>query len=180
MVNLLLLCNLKFCSSMLPSCLSFRYQTGMRIFYVTPSLIFWFIVVSSVFPLFSSLDRFSLIPTTSKFDQQLQAWIHSTQVTPGSRPLSPWFGGTSCHRVHPKYPLKFCHNDHWMTCHPPWLPQPPPSFFSCLGLVGRMVFTLGLLGCCFEREKIGTTFSQILRPIILLSLYHPFKARDPL
>ena len=88
MVNLLLLCNLNFTSSTLLSWLSFSYQTGMQVFYVTPALVFWFVVVSSVFQLFSSLDRFSLIPTTStNFRHHLQAWIHSTLVTQVPEPF---------------------------------------------------------------------------------------------
>ena len=91
----------------------------------------WFIVVSSVFQLISSVDRVSLIPTMpTKFHQHLQSWIHSMPVTPGSRPFPPHFGGTMCCGFHPKYPLKFHQNDCWMTCHPPQLPQPPPSFFT--------------------------------------------------
>ena len=31
---------------------------------------------------------------------------------------------------HPKYPLKFHQHHHWMTCCPPRLPQPHPSFFQ--------------------------------------------------
>ena len=61
MVNLLLLCNLNFTSSTPLSCLSFSYPRGMQVFYITPALSFWFIIVSSVFQLFSSLDRFSPI-----------------------------------------------------------------------------------------------------------------------
>ena len=76
MVNLLLLCNLNFTSSMLLSWLLFGYQTGMQVFYITPALCFWFIVLSSVFQLFSFLDRFSLIPLMfTKFHQKQQAWI---------------------------------------------------------------------------------------------------------
>ena len=97
-------------------------------------------------------------------------------VTPGSRPLSPCFGGATHCGFYPKYPLKFHQNDHWMTFHPPWLPQPSPSLFtfcSCLGHVGCLLFTPGSLGSCFEREKTCTSFSQILRSINLLSLCHP-------
>ena len=36
------------------------------------------------------------------------------------------------HSFHPKYPLKFHQNHHWMSCCPPWVPQPPPSFFNLL------------------------------------------------
>ena len=63
-----------------------------------------------------------------------------------------------------------------MTCHPPQLPQPSQTFLtfcSWHGLVGCNLFTLGSLGCCFEREKTGTSFSQILRPINILSFCHP-------
>ena len=57
---------------------------------------FWFIVVSSVFQLFSSLDRVSLILTIpTKFHQQLQPWIQSSPVTRGSRPIPPRFGGST-------------------------------------------------------------------------------------
>ena len=43
-------------------------------FYMTPALLFWFIVVSSVFHLFSFLDRSSPIPTMpTKFHHHLQA-----------------------------------------------------------------------------------------------------------
>ena len=130
-LNLLLLCNLNFPSSMLLSWLSFGYQTGMQVFYIAPALIFWIIVASSVFQLFSSLDRFSLIPTTpTEVHQELQPCIHAMPVTPGSRPLSPHFGGARHCGFHPNYPLKFCCDDHWMTCHPPQLPQPSPSFFT--------------------------------------------------
>ena len=121
MVSLLLLCNLNFTSSTPLSWHAFRYQTGMQVFYITPASSFWFIVVSSVFQLFSSLDRFSPIPTMStKFHYHLQAWIHSTPV-PRLQTLSPCFGGTTCHGF-----------DHRMTCHPPWLPQPTPSFVTLL------------------------------------------------
>ena len=82
---------------------------------------------------FSFLDRSSPIPAMpTKFHHHLQAWIHSMPVTPGSRPLLLCFGGTTHHRFHPKYPLKFCQNHHWMTCRAPQLPQPPPSFFNLL------------------------------------------------
>ena len=132
-LNLLLLCNLTFMSSTLLSWVSFGYQTGMQVFYFTPALLFFYIVVSSVFQLLSSLDRFSpLPPMPTNFHQQLQAWIHSTPVTPGSRPLSPYFRGAMHHGFHPKYPLKFHVDDCWMTCCPSWLPQPPPSFFTLL------------------------------------------------
>ena len=78
MLNLLLLFNLNFMSSMILSWLSFRHQTGLQVFYVTPALPFWFIVVSSVFHLFYFLDGSSPIPTTpTKFHHHLQAWIHS-------------------------------------------------------------------------------------------------------
>ena len=119
-LNLLLLCNLNFTSSMILSWLSFGYQKGLQVFYMTPALCFWFIVVSSVFHLFSFLDRSSLISTMpTKFNHCLQAWIHSIPVTPGSLWLLP-----------KKYPLKFHQNHHWMTCCPPQLPHPPPSFFN--------------------------------------------------
>ena len=132
-LNLLLLCNLNSTSSMLLSWLSFSYQTGMQVFYITPPLNFSFIVVSSVFQLFSTLDRFSPIPTTPiKFHHHLQAWIHSTLVTPDSRLLSPCFGRATHHWFHQKYPLKFHQIDCWMTCHPPQLPQLAPSFFTLL------------------------------------------------
>ena len=36
------------------------------------------------------------------------------------------------HYTSSKYPLKFHQNEHWMTCHPPWLTQPTPSFFTIL------------------------------------------------
>ena len=49
---------------------------------------------------------------------------------------------------------------------------------SWLGLVGHNLFTLGSLGCCFEREKTGIHFSQIWRPINLLSFCHPIKTRE--
>ena len=110
-VNMLLLCNLNFTSSTPLSWLSFGYQTGIQAFYITPVLNFWFIVVSSVFQLFSSLDRFSPITSMpTKFHHHLQAWIHSMLVTPGSRSLCPCFGGTMHHGFHPKYPLKFHQN----------------------------------------------------------------------
>ena len=32
----------------------------------------------------------------------------------------------------PQYPLKSHQNHHWMTWHPPWLQQPPPSLFNLL------------------------------------------------
>ena len=69
-------------------CFSFGCQTGLQVFYMTPGLIFWFIVVSSVFHLFSFLDGSSLLaPMPTKFHHCLQAWIHSTLAMPGSRPL---------------------------------------------------------------------------------------------
>ena len=97
-----------FYTSPLLSRLSFEYQTGMQVFYVTPAILFWYIVVSSVFQLFSFLDRSSLTPTMpTKFYHHLQAWIHSTPVTPGSRPLSLYFGGATHCGFHPKYPSSF-------------------------------------------------------------------------
>ena len=103
-----LLCNLSSTSLTPLSWLSFRYQTGMQVFYITPALIFWFIVVSSVIQVFSFLDRFSLIPPTpTKFHHHLIAWIHSMPVTPGSRPLSTCFGGATHHGFDPKYPSSF-------------------------------------------------------------------------
>ena len=106
MLNLLLLCNLNFMSSMILAWLCFGYQTGLQVFDVTPALPYWYIVVSSVFQLFSFLDRSSLIPTMpTKFHHHLQAWIHSTPVNPGSRPLPPHFEGTTNHGFHPQYPL---------------------------------------------------------------------------
>ena len=52
------------------------------------SLTLMVVVVSSVFQLFSFLDRSSLIPTMpTKFHHHLQAWIHSMPITPGLRPL---------------------------------------------------------------------------------------------
>ena len=104
-----------------------------QVFYITPALLCWFIVVSSVLHLFSFLDRSSLIPTMpTKVHHHIQGWIHSMPVTPCSRPLPPHSGGATHHGFHPKYPLKFCQNHHWMTCHPPWLPQLLPSFFNLL------------------------------------------------
>ena len=41
-----------------------------------------------------------------------------------------------------------------------------------------MLFTPGSLGCCLKQETTGPSFSQILRPINLPSLCHPFKAWD--
>ena len=121
-VNSLLLCNLNFTSVTPLSCVSFGYQTDMQIFYVTPALSFWFIVVSSVIQLFPFLDMLSPIPPIpTKFHHHLNAWIHTMPVTPGST-LSPCLGGTTHHGFHPKWPLKCHQNDHWMTCHPPWLP----------------------------------------------------------
>ena len=57
---------------------------------------------------------------------------------------------------------------HWMTCHPLWLPlpsHPSSTYFSWLGPVGHTLFTLGSLGCWFEREITGTSSSQSLGPI---------------
>ena len=103
----------------------------MRVFYITPALMFWFIVVSSIFQLFSFLDRFSQFPPTPpKFHRLLLAWIHSTKVTSGSQPLPPRFGGATHCGFHPKYHLKFCQTGHWMTCHPLWLPLSSSSFFN--------------------------------------------------
>ena len=57
----------------------------MQIFYVTPALSFWFIVVSSVIQLFPFLDMLSPIPPIpTKFHHHLNAWIHTMPVTPGS------------------------------------------------------------------------------------------------
>ena len=107
-LNLLLLCNLIFTSSMILSWLSFGYQKGLQVFYMTPALCFWFIVVSSVFHLFSFLDRSSLISTMpTKFHHCLQAWIHSMPVTLGVQTASPCFGGTTHCCFHPKYPSTF-------------------------------------------------------------------------
>ena len=81
MVNLLLIGNINFTSSTLLSWLSFGYQTGMQGFYINSTLNFWFIVDSSVFQLFSSLDKFSLIPTMpTKLHHHFQALIHSALV----------------------------------------------------------------------------------------------------
>ena len=85
--------------------------------------------------------------------------------------------------VQPKIPLKFHQNECWMTCslcgsHS--LPHPSSTFYSWLGPVGCRIFTPGSLGCCFDREKTGTSFSQILSPIKLLSLCQRFKAWDHL
>ena len=131
----------------------------------------------------SFLDRFSPIPQMpTKVHHHFQAWVHSMQATPASRPLSSHFGGPTHHGFHPKYPLKFCQDDNCMTCCPPQLPQPTPSFFTLLFKAQSCwMHTLhSSLGCCFKREKTGTSFSQILRPINLLSLCHPFQAKDPL
>ena len=112
-----------------------------RVFYITPVLMFWFIVVSSIFQLFSFLDRFSqLPPTPTKFHHHLCTWIHSTLVTSGSQSLPPHFGGATHHGFHPKYPLKIYQTGHWMTCHPLWLPlpsHPSSTYFSCLGPVAH-------------------------------------------
>ena len=90
------------------SCLSFGYQTGMQVFYVTPALGFGFIVVSSVFHLLAFLDRSSPIPTMpTKFHHHFQASIHSTPVTPGSRHLPLHFGRTTHCGFHPKHPSSF-------------------------------------------------------------------------
>ena len=133
MVNLLLLCNLNFTSSALLSWLSFRYQTGMQVFYVTPALIFWFIDVSSVFQLFSFLNRSSSNPPMpTKFHHHLQVWIYSMLLTTGSRPLLLHFGGATHHAFHPKYHLNFHQTNHWIPFHPQWLPQPTPFFFTLL------------------------------------------------
>ena len=110
MVNLLLLCNLNFPSSMLVSWLSFGHQTDMRAFYVTPAFLSWFIVVSSIIQLFSFLNRSSLIPTMpTKFHQQLQAWIHSMPVTQSPSP-SLWRHYMSW--VPPKIPLQLHQSHH--------------------------------------------------------------------
>ena len=82
-VNLLLFFNLNSTSSTPLSWLSFGYQTCMQVFYITPALQFWFIVVSCVFQLFSFLDRFPPIsPTPTKFHHHSNAWIDSMPVTP--------------------------------------------------------------------------------------------------
>ena len=176
MVNLLLLCNIKFTSSTSLSWLSFRYQTGMQVFYITPALCFWFIVVSSVFQLFSFLDRFSLIPPTlTKVHHHLNAWIHSPPVTPGSRPLP-----LTLEALHAmgstQNTLKFHQIEHWMTCCSLWIPQPTPSFFNLLFMAWTCwthALHLWFTWLLFKREKTGTSSSQILRPINLLSLCHP-------
>ena len=108
MANLLLLCHINFTSSTPFSWFFFGYQTGMQVFYIAPALCFWFVVVSSVFQLFSFLDRFSLIPPTpTKFHHHLNEWIHSMLVTPGSRPLSPHFGGATHHGFYQNTPSRF-------------------------------------------------------------------------
>ena len=85
------------------------------------------------FQLFSFLYRFSPIPPTpTKFHHHLNAWIQSTSDTPGSRPLSPSFGGATHCGFHAKYPLKLQQNEHWMTCCPLWVPQPTPSILNLL------------------------------------------------
>ena len=53
-------------------------------------------------------------------------------VTPCSRPLTPFFGGSTHHGFHPKYPFKFQQNHRWMTCCPPQLPTNAPSFLPLL------------------------------------------------
>ena len=107
-------------------------------------------------PLFL-LNRSSLIPPMpTKFHHCLQARIHSTLVSPGSRPLPLCFGVTTHCGSHPKYSLKFHQNHHWMTCHPPQLPQPPPSFStfcSWLGLVGQISSLLVHLVVDLEGEN---------------------------
>ena len=56
---------------------------------------------------FSPLSFSSPIPTMpTKFHPHLQAWIHSTPVSPSSRPLSFSFGGAMHHGFHPKHPFK--------------------------------------------------------------------------
>ena len=107
-VNLLLLCSISFTSSTSLSWLYYGYQTGMQVFYIASALWFWFIVISSVFQLYSFLDRFSLIPPTpTKLHHPLNAWIHSTLINPDSRPLSPHFGGATHCGFNPKYPSSF-------------------------------------------------------------------------
>ena len=77
----------------------------MQVFYVTPALHFWFIVVSSVFQLFSSLDSFSAIPRMpTKFHHHLQAWLHSMLISPGSRCLPPLLWRCYTRWVPPKIP----------------------------------------------------------------------------
>ena len=128
-VNLLLLCNINFTSSTSLTWLSYRYQTDMQVFYITPALLFWFIVVSSVFQLFFFLDRFSPIPPTSSSLKCMDPLYtgHPRVQTP-----FPVLGCTANHGFLPKYPLKFHQNECWMTCCPPQLPQPTPSFFNLL------------------------------------------------
>ena len=134
MVNLLLLCNLNSTSSTSLSWLPSDIRQ-IQVFYITPRLRFWFIVVSSVLQLFSFQDRSSPIPPTpTKFHHHLSAWIHSTPVTPGPRPFPPHSGDATCHGFHPKYPLKVCQNECGMTCCPAQLQQPSLSFFNLLFL----------------------------------------------
>ena len=61
-VNLLLVCNLNLPSSTILSCLSFRCQTGLRVFYMTPALHFWYIVVLMLFTSFFLLTGLHHLP----------------------------------------------------------------------------------------------------------------------
>ena len=165
------------------SWLSFGYQTGMQVLYITPALNFWLIVVSSVFQLFSSLERFSLIPQCPPSFINSHSMHHSIPVTPCSRPLPLCFGDHMHHGFHPKYPLKFHQDDHWMTCHPPQLPQPPTSFFMLL----LMAWTCWMntlhswfTWLLFQEGENRRPFQPNFETHHPLSLCHPFKARDPL
>ena len=77
--------------------------------------LFWFIVVSSVFYLFSFLDRFF---TNFSHSYHVSSSLKCSDPLPGYLPLSLLFGGATHHGFHPKYPLKFHKNGHWMTCCP--------------------------------------------------------------
>ena len=104
-ITLLLLCNINFSSSTSLSWLSFRYQMACKSSTSLQPYVFDLLLSPLFFTSSLFWTGFTLIPPTpTKFHHHLGAWIHSTPVSPGSRPLSSHFGGTTAHGFYPKYP----------------------------------------------------------------------------
>ena len=122
--------DLNITSSMLLSWLSFRCQTvcptSLQPYF---SGLWLFLLFIKSFLLLTGFHSFVLCPPSFIIITSMDPFYAGH---PWFQALSPHFGGATCHGFHPEYPIKFCQNHCWMTCCPPWLPQPPPSFFTLL------------------------------------------------
>ena len=114
-------------------------------------------------------------PTPTKFHHHLHPWIHSTPVTPGSKPLSPHFGGTTHHGFHPKYQVlsKWPLDDlppFWAPTAYPILLQPSVHGFDLLDTFSSLLVLLVVVSRGRKQAQVSAKFEAHQPPIPLSPL----------